>query len=266
MGSFQLGWFAHPIFKNGDYPDVMKWQVGNKSQLQDLSVSRLPSFTEEEKNYIKGTADMFCINHYTTKVATFAVGQLSPLSYDQDRDVLETEEPDSPTTAYAGQRAVAWGLRRLLNWIKEEYGNPQIYVSENGVPSPYPITLDDIERVFYYKTYIDEALKAQNLDGVNVKGYMATSFMDSFDWSNGYNFLFGLHHVDFNNPNRPRTIKYSGLYYSQVMKDNGFPAPHQRGCNIFVAPLLYLQLDELVLYTSSQGLYRCSVVFYCIVA
>uniref|UniRef100_A0AAQ5XG25 Lactase n=1 Tax=Amphiprion ocellaris TaxID=80972 RepID=A0AAQ5XG25_AMPOC len=220
---FQLGWFAHPIFKNGDYPDAMKWQVSAKSELQALSESRLPSFTEEEKNYIKGTADMFCINHYTTKVVTFATGKLSPYSYDEDRDVLETEEPDSPTTAYAGQRAVAWGLRRLLNWIKEEYGNPQIYVTENGMPSPYPITLDDIERVFYYKTYVDEALKAQNLDGVNVKGYMATSLMDSFDWMNSYNFLFGLHHVDFNNPNRPRTAKFSALSYCQVIKDNGFP-------------------------------------------
>ncbi|XP_051815392.1 lactase/phlorizin hydrolase-like [Acanthochromis polyacanthus] len=100
---FQLGWFAHPIFKNGDYPDAMKWQVANKSDLQDLSESRLPSFTEEEKNNISGTADMFCINHYTTKISSHVTGQ-----------------------------AVAWGLRRLLNWIKEEYGDPQIYVTENG--------------------------------------------------------------------------------------------------------------------------------------
>ncbi|XP_051815389.1 lactase/phlorizin hydrolase-like [Acanthochromis polyacanthus] len=129
---FQLGWFAHPIFKNGDYPDAMKWQISAISELQDLSESRLPSFTEEEKNYIKGTADMFCINHYTTKVVTFATGHLTNQSYEQDRDVLETEEPTSPETPYDQQRAVAWGLRRLLNWIKEEYGNPQIYVTENG--------------------------------------------------------------------------------------------------------------------------------------
>ncbi|XP_042283296.1 lactase-phlorizin hydrolase-like [Thunnus maccoyii] len=222
---FQLGWFAHPIFKNGDYPDAMKWQVGNKSELQDLSESRLPSFTEEEKSYIKGTADMFCVNHYTTKIARHLTARLSPQSYEYDQDLSEAEEGDSPTTAISNQRAVAWGLRRLLNWVKEEYGDPEIYITENGVATNTETTVDDTDRIFYYKTYVDEALKAHDLDGVKVKGYIATSLMDSFEWLNGYKVGFGLHHVDFTNPNRPRTPKRSAHYYYQVMKDNGFPLP-----------------------------------------
>ncbi|KAI3356501.1 hypothetical protein L3Q82_017711 [Scortum barcoo] len=222
---FQLGWFAHPIFKTGDYPDAMKWQVGNKSELQGLSETRLPSFTEEEKNFIKGTADMFCVNHYTTKIARHVTAVLKPQSYDYDRDLSEAEENDSPTTAISKQRAVAWGLRRLLNWIKEEYGDPEIYITENGVATESKTTWDDSARVFYYKTYIDEALKAYDLDGVKVKGYMATSLMDSFEWLNGYKVGYGLHHVDFTNPNRPRTPKYSAHFYYHVIKDNGFPTP-----------------------------------------
>lgn len=47
--------------------------------------------------------------------------------------------------------------------------------------------------------------------------------MDSFEWLHGYTVGFGLHHVDFTNPNRPRTPKRSAHFYHKVMKDNGFP-------------------------------------------
>ncbi|XP_054642368.1 lactase/phlorizin hydrolase [Dunckerocampus dactyliophorus] len=222
---FHLGWFAHPIFKNGDYPDAMKWQVGNKSELQGLSESRLPIFTEEEKKYIRGTADMFCLNHYTTKIVSHKTARLTPQSYEYDRDLAEEEEGDSPATAISNQKAVAWGLRRLLNWLKEEYGDPEIYITENGVATESKTSWDDSARVFYFKTYINEALKAYDLDGVKVKGYIATSLMDSFEWLNGFKVGFGLHHVDFQNPNRPRTPKFSAHYYHQVIKNNGFPTP-----------------------------------------
>uniref|UniRef100_A0A4W4FLE2 beta-glucosidase n=1 Tax=Electrophorus electricus TaxID=8005 RepID=A0A4W4FLE2_ELEEL len=190
---FQLGWFAHPIFKNGDYPDAMKWQVGNKSELQGLSESRLPSFTEGEKAYIQGTADVF---------------------YSQETAVKEL-------------RTAAWGLRRLLNWIKEEYGNPEIYITENGVSTNTATTDDDTYRIFFLKTYIDEALKAHNLDGVQLKGYTAWSLMDAFEWLNGYSVGFGLHHVDFKHPDRPRTPKRSAHYYYDIIRDNGFPLPEE---------------------------------------
>ena len=51
---FKMGWYAHPIFVNGDYPDLMKEQVLKKSLAQGLNTSRLPEFTEQEKQRIKG--------------------------------------------------------------------------------------------------------------------------------------------------------------------------------------------------------------------
>lgn len=54
---------------------------------------------------------------------------------------------------------------------------------------------------------------------------MAPSLMDSFEWLNGYRVGFGLYHVDFQNPIRLRTPKYSAHYYSQIIRDNGFPQP-----------------------------------------
>ncbi|KAM4731093.1 lactase/phlorizin hydrolase-like [Anableps anableps] len=245
---FHVGWFAHPIFKNGDYPEAMKAQVLVKSELQGLSQSRLPSFTEEEKNFIKGTADMFCANHYTTRIVTHVTGAFSPASYQNDWDYVEEEILDQPTTPIGFTRAVSFGIRRLLNWIKEEYGDPDIYITENSVATPREWAYDEIDRVFLHKTYIDEALKAYELDGVKVKGY-ATYLMDSFQFLYGYIFGFGLHHVDFTNPSRPRTPKFSAHFYYNVMKDNGFPLPDDE-------KMIYGEFKKDFIWSSATASYQ----------
>ncbi|XP_048808723.1 lactase/phlorizin hydrolase isoform X2 [Lagopus muta] len=224
---FLAGWFAHPVFKNGDYPEVMKWKVGNRSELQNLPSSRLPVFTAEEREYIRGTADVFCFNTYTAKLVTHATTRLNPFSYEYDQEISTDVDSSWPTSALDGHRAVAWGLRRLLNWIKEEYGNPPMYIIENGVGLKTESDVDDQTRILYYKTYIDEALKAYKLDGVNLRGYNAWSFMDFFEWLNGYEPRFGLHEVDFDDPNRPRTPRRSAVYYAEIIRNNGIPLPKE---------------------------------------
>ncbi|NXK87841.1 LPH hydrolase, partial [Formicarius rufipectus] len=224
---FLVGWFTHPIFKNGDYPEVMKWKVGNRSELQDLPASRLPLFSAEEREYIRGTADVFCFNTYTSRVVTHSTTRLRPFSYEYDQEVVTSVDSSWPSSAISGHRAVAWGLRRLLNWIKEEYGNPPIYILENGVGIKTKSDVDDTARIFYYKTYIDEALKAYKLDGVNLKGYNAWSFMDDFEWLNGYDPRFGLLQVDFDNPSRPRTPRRSAVFYAETIRSNGIPLPRE---------------------------------------
>ena len=156
MLQFSLGWFAHPIFRNGDYPDAMKWKVGNRSELQHLATSRLPSFTEQEKAYIRATADVFCLNTYSSRIVRHATPRLNPPSYEDDQELTEEEDPSWPSTAV--NRAASWGMRRLLNWIKEEYGDIPIYITENGVGLTDP-GVEDTDRIFYHKTYINEALK-----------------------------------------------------------------------------------------------------------
>jgi len=96
-----------------------------------------------------------------------------------------------------------------------------IYVTENGF-SDFIGNTDDLQRIYYYKHYINQLLKAVKLDGVDVRGYYAWSLMDNFEWAKGYSEQFGLHHVDFEDPERPRTSKMSSLFYKNLVANNGF--------------------------------------------
>lgn len=52
-----------------------------------------------------------------------------------------------------------FGFRKILKFIKDEYGNPPVYVTENGISERGEVDLNDIHRTHYYKNYINQALK-----------------------------------------------------------------------------------------------------------
>ncbi|KAK9516626.1 hypothetical protein VZT92_024546 [Zoarces viviparus] len=221
---FYLGWFATPIF-HGDYPQVMKDFIGRKSNQQGLGTSRLPAFSSQEKSYIKGTCDFLGIGHFTTRYITQKNNPSvrSSSSYSTDRDLAELVDPRWPDPGSEWLYSVPWGFRRLLNFVKSQYGNPMIYVTENGVSEKMLCTeLCDDWRIQYFKDYINEMLKAIK-DGVNVKGYTAWSLLDKFEWDEGYSERFGLYYVDFRNKNKPRYPKASVQFYKRVISSNGFP-------------------------------------------
>ena len=66
----------------------MKWKVGNKSMAQGFDQSRLPEFTEEEKQMIKGSGDFFGLNAYTSSVCKDAPNPDSEANYDADMVML----------------------------------------------------------------------------------------------------------------------------------------------------------------------------------
>ena len=58
-------------------------------------------------------------------------------------------------------------------------------------------------------------------DGCNVKGYTAWSLLDNFEWALGYSENFGIHRVDFNDPERTRTPKKSAAWFKTLIANNG---------------------------------------------
>ncbi len=55
------------------------------------------------------------------------------------------------------------GFRKILNFIKEEYGDPPIYITENGVSERGAMNLNDVHRIHYYDNYINQALKGKEI-------------------------------------------------------------------------------------------------------
>uniref|UniRef100_H2Y2D6 beta-glucosidase n=1 Tax=Ciona intestinalis TaxID=7719 RepID=H2Y2D6_CIOIN len=222
---FFLGWYMHPIFVNGDYPDVMKEYVAQRSAAQGEVTSRLPSFTQSEKNLILGSADFFGLNHYTTNLAfeTFSPDRINDVSYYEDREASTEQDFTWPAAASSWLKEVPWGIRRLLSWIKKEFNNPPILITENGISEEGTSQeLNDWWRKEYFHGYINEVLKAIKLDDVNVIGYTAWSFMDNFEWAEGYSERFGMHWVNFTDPERPRFRKQSVDCYMEIM-ERSFP-------------------------------------------
>ncbi|GLT27569.1 hypothetical protein SLA2020_025560 [Shorea laevis] len=197
---FQLGWFIEPLIF-GDYPSTMRSRVG----------SRLPKFTKSEAALVKGSFDFIGINHYTTFYArNNATNIIGVLLNDSLSDSGTTTLPFKNGLQPIGDRAnsiwlyiVPQGMRSLMNYIRQKYGNPTIIITENGMDDPNnPFTsitdaLKDEKRIKYHHDYLSNLLAAIEEDGCNVKGYFVWSLLDNWEWSAGYTSRFGLYFVDY---------------------------------------------------------------------
>merc|ERR1711998_36032 len=101
------------------------------------------------------------------------------------------------------------GFRKLLNYVHEHYGQPEIIVTEGGWAAQAHTDAEavhDVDRTFYYANYTSEMLKAITEDGVQVTGYYAWSYVDNLEWEDGMTEKFGLLYNDItygNDPNAP---------------------------------------------------------------
>jgi beta-glucosidase len=78
--------------------------------------------------------------------------------------------------------------------------------------------VNDHRRIAFLEGYLNAASEALAAT-VNLKGYFVWSFMDNFEWSEGYSKRFGLHYVDFHTGQR--IPKASAQWYADVIKRNG---------------------------------------------
>lgn len=98
-------------------------------------------------------------------------------------------------------------------------GIKKMIITENGASFDDKIineTIRDSEREKYIKNNLFSLKKAIE-ENCRVEGYFVWTFLDNFEWAEGYRPKFGLVHVDFET--QKRTIKNSGKWYSEFIKN-----------------------------------------------
>jgi beta-glucosidase len=196
--------YLDPIFL-GRYPEEL-------NQMFDEAWPRWPA---EDFVVLQQPVDFLGVNYYTRNVTRF----------DPHAWLLRAAPVLQPRATYT---ETAWevfapGLTDTLVWLKDRYGNPPIYVTENGAAFFDPPTLEgdhlvDSLRIDYLRRHL-KAVHAAIEHGVDVRGYFVWSLLDNFEWSHGYSKRFGIVHVDFET--QKRTPKDSALFYSRVIASKG---------------------------------------------
>jgi len=201
--AFKNRWFLDPIFL-GKYPDEMY-----------DAFSAMPKMGAEDAKLIQQPIDFVGVNNYTR-----TVWRHSDISFLGADHVL----PEAKYTEM-GWEVYPDGLYDILMWAHRTYDAPTLYVTENGASFEDTVGPDggvnDDDRVDYVRGYLAACHRAI-ADGADLRGYFLWSLMDNFEWGFGYSKRFGMVRVDFDT--LKRTVKRSGHWYSDTIKNNGFTA------------------------------------------
>lgn len=112
-----------------------------------------------------------------------------------------------------------------IHILKEKYKvEIPIYITENGTYNcQEEIQSDgkihDVQRIEYIKGFLYWIHKAME-EGADIRGYYAWSLLDNWEWSAGFDYRFGLIHVDYDT--QERIWKDSGIWYSDLVKTHEF--------------------------------------------
>lgn len=225
---FGLGSIYHPVVF-GDYPQLVKDRVWKYSQLEGLTESRLPVFSPEEKEMIKGAADFLCFNAYMGTYMRDGTYDPRPASGSiaSDRDAIEvgtTTVPGQFTGMFMNNDPHV--LREAPRWIHRTY-NKSIFITENGWGDERDFSKvdpkDDAPRVGYHSEYLHQLLKVMKEEDIKIKGYLAWSLLDSYEWTANETRKFGLVHVDFENGSYNRSLKNSAWFFQYIGKNRRVP-------------------------------------------
>lgn len=189
-------WYLDPLFR-GEYPPLAK---------------NLLNPSKDEMDMIHQPLSFLGVNYYTR----FFVAQDLTKPWYAARVV-----PKSSFVTEMGWEIDPNGLYETLAYLKKEYNNPVLYITENGAAFDDKVEkngeVQDDDRISYLRDYIVAAYRAIK-EGVKLRGYFVWSIMDNFEWAEGYAKRFGI--VNVNYQTLKRTPKKSAYWYKKLIVNN----------------------------------------------
>jgi beta-glucosidase len=170
---------------------------------------------------IGAPVDLLGINYYSPGVAAARVGAPAMPAFPGSEGVIFPDQ-GRPTTAM-GWPIHAGGLLALLTWLHRQYPDLPLIITENGAAFEDRVAggqVVDTARIEYLRGHLSAA-SAAIAAGVDLRGYLAWSLLDNFEWAYGYSKRFGLVHVDYTT--QRRTAKHSALWYRDVIARRALP-------------------------------------------
>nr|XP_022917142.1 myrosinase 1-like [Onthophagus taurus] len=129
----ELGWFAHPIFSRvGDYPKSASEQLQLFSRQIQMTTFKVPEFESADIELLRGSADFFGLSHFTTKLCDVSLPKTSSEGTPLFAIDFCSQKQSWENGTSSWLKVVPWGIRKVLNWIKKEYDNPEVFITANG--------------------------------------------------------------------------------------------------------------------------------------
>jgi beta-glucosidase len=217
---FHVRSFLDPMVK-GIYPEKLIALLREYDQLP-------ADYTEEDLDCIKeNTAQILGLNYYEPKRVKARLTAINPEGpFLPDWFFENHVMPGHRMNEYRGWEIYEKGIHDLCMDIKDNYGNIEAFISENGMGvaneerfmDEQGQVIDDY-RIEYIQDHLAYLWKAIE-DGCNIKGYHLWTFIDCWSWINAYKNRYGLVSLDLKT--QKRTIKKSGEFYKKLSDENGF--------------------------------------------
>lgn len=189
----------------------------------------MPDYNAEDLDIIKkNTVDLLGVNYYQPRRVKAKEHLPNPdAPFLPDRYFDPYVMPGRKMNPHRGWEIYEKGVYDILINLKENYGNIECFISENGMGvegeerfrDEQGIIQDDyrIEFIKEHLKWIHRAIQ----EGSNVKGYHLWTFMDNWSWTNAYKNRYGFVSVNLVKDGE-RTVKKSGKWFKKVAEQSGF--------------------------------------------